>query len=280
MKKILFILALFGTVVHAQVNLNSTIPAPQVKGVVQPVNGGLGVDSSTLTGCPKVTAGAWTINLSNCGGSTPAFVINSFTGCSGGLELGATVTSPTCLASYSATPTSAYITNTDGLSSPTNLTTPFTSGTITGAFVHNAVATTTFTLTAVGASTQTATQAYTWNPRIFGGVGASGATSTVTASGTTAVLSTTDVLASIQLGAETVGQVLGQYTPSSQNVYLLLMGGSHTFTDSCTGFPFAFNAPTTVTFVNAHGVTVTMYLYQSTNPLTGTGCGFKPTVAS
>lgn len=261
----------------AQINLNTSIPAPQVKGIVQPVNGGLGIDTSSANGCPKVTSGVWTVSSANCGSSIP-LTITSFTGCSGSLELGATVSNPTCSASYSITPTSANITNTDGISSPTNLTSPFTSGTIVGSFSHSTITTTTFTLTAVGSSTQTATQAYTWSPRIFSGLGTSGATSSVTASGTTAVLSNSNVLASAGLGAETVGKVFGPYAPSGQTIYLLLTGGSHTFTDNCTGFPFAFNAPLSVSFVNANGVSVSMFLYQSTNALTGS-C-FSPKVAS
>lgn len=199
-----------------------------------------------------------------------AFTINSFTGCGGALELGASVTNPVCAATYSATPTSASISNTDSVDSPLTLTTPFTSGTIAGTLTHAAVASTTVTLTAIGSSTQTATQQYTWNPRIFGGVGATGATSTVTASGTTAVLSTSDVLASVQLGAESVGEVFGPYVTSGSNVYLLLTGNAHAFVDTSTGFPFSFLTPVAVSFVNVHGVTVTMYLYQSTNPLYGT----------
>lgn len=277
MKKLFLLFALFAPAVYAQVNLNTTIPAPQVKGVLQPNNGGTGLDSSGVTGCPKVTSGVWTINLANCSGSTFPFTINSFTGCNGTVELGTTITNPVCAATYSSNPASAAITNTDGISSPTNLSTPFTSGTITGSFNHTAIATTTITLTATGASTQTATQAYMWQPRIFGGMGASGATSTVTASGTTAILSTSDVLANVQLGAETVGLSFGPFSPSGQNIYLLLIGGSHTFIDAGTGFPFAFNTPTAVSFTNIHGVVVSMFLYQSTNSLTGT---FTPKVAS
>ena len=279
MKKIMVVLILgaLASLARAQVDLNSTRPAPQVKGIVQPVNGGFGLDTSNSTGCPKVTAGIWSISPSNCTGSSVAFTINSFTGCNGALELGYTVTNPVCTATYSSTPTSASITNTDGISSPTNLTSPFTNSTIMGSFVHTAIATTTMTLTAVGTSTQTAAQAYTWNPRIFGGVGNSGATSTVTASGTNAVLSNASVIPSLQLGPETVGQTLGSFSPSGQVVYLLLMGGSHTFIDVGTGFPFAFNAPLSVSFVNANGVTVSMYLYASTNTLTGT---FIPKIAS
>jgi hypothetical protein len=263
---------------HAQINLNTSIPAPQVKGIVQPVNGGLGVDSSSANGCPKVTAGVWTINSANCGGSSTPLTITSFTGCSGSLELGATVSTPTCSATYTGSPTSAAITNTDGVSSPTNLSSPFTSGTISGSFSHSTTATTTFTLTAVGSSTQTATQAYTWKPRIFSGLGTAGATSTVTASGTTAVLSNSNVLASAGLGAETVGQTFGPFAPSGQVIYLLLTGSSHTFTDVCSGFPLPFNAPISVSFVNINGVTVPEYLYQTTNPLTGS-C-FNPRISS
>lgn len=275
MKKFLLFLFLT-TPLLAQVDLNSNRAAPQVKGIVQAVNGGFGLDTSSANGCPKVVAGVWTITSGNCGTSSP-FSITSFTGCGGALELGATVTNPHCSATYSATPSNANITNTDGISSPTVLSTPFTSGTITGSFTHAAVATTTVTLTAVGGSTQTATQTYTWKPRIFGGLGSTGATSSVTASGTNAILSTSDSIASAGLGAEVVGQTFGPFSPSGQAVYLLLTGGSHTFTDATTGFPFAFNAPIMVTFVNSQGVTVTMYLYQSTNPLTGT---FSPRVAS
>ena len=254
-------------------------------GCIDPTGGGLAsINSQTGpaitiacgTGLSCVTtANTVTVNLST------AFTITTFTGCGGSLELGATITNPVCSATYTGTPASASITNTDSIDSPLVLISPFTSGTIVGSFVHTTTATTTVTLTAVGSSTQTATQTYTWNPRIFGGVGASGATSSVTAAGTTAVLSTTDVLASLGLGAETVGQTLGSYMPSGQNIYLLLTGGSHTFTDNCTGFPFPFNSPTSVSFINVNGTTVSMFLYQSTNPLTYTGgCAFTPKTAS
>jgi hypothetical protein len=91
------------------------------------------------------------------------------------------------------------------------------------------------------------------------------------------VLSTTDVLPSVQLGTETIGETFGPFTVSGQAIYLLLLGGSHTFVDAETGFPFAFNAPITVTFTNQFGVVVVMYLYQSTNSLTGT---FEPKIVS
>jgi hypothetical protein len=226
-----------------------------------------------LNNNPAATTGFWQL----IGGSgAPTFTITSFTGGQAG-ELGQSFVNPTFAATYSATPSSASITNTDNISSPTNLTTPFTAATISGTFSHSTAATTTFTLTATGATTQTANQTFTWKPRIFGGLGASGASSTVTAAGTNAVLSNGASLPSVQLGAETVGQTFGPYSPSAQCVYLLLTSGSHTFTDNITGFPFAFNAPTAVSFVNQYGTAVTMYLYQSTNSLTGT---FQPKIAS
>lgn len=276
MKNILLLFVLLGSIAHAQINLNSTIPAPQVRGVVQPVNGGTGLNSSGATGCPRVDSGIWSISPANCPASAP-FSITSFTNCNGVVELGTTITNPTCNATYSALPSSANITNTDGVSSPTNLSSPFSSATISGTFSHNAVTSTTFTLTAVGTSTQTATQSYSWQPRIFGGVGISGATSSVTAVGTTAVVSTGSAIPSAGLGAETVGQSFGPYTPSGNVIYLILIGGSHTFIDTTTGFPMAFNTPIVVTFVNANGTSVNMFLYATTNPLTGT---FNPKITS
>jgi hypothetical protein len=86
------------------------------------------------------------------------------------------------------------------------------------------------------------------------------------------------VLPRIQIGAETVGQTLGTYSGlTGQVIYLLLTGSSHTFTDANTGFPMAFNAPLTVSYVNVQGVSVTMYLYATTNSLYG---AYTPRVAS
>jgi hypothetical protein len=235
-----------------------------VTGLLQPANGGTGVDSSAANGCPRVTAGVWTISTANCGPAAP-FAITSFSGCST-VELGASIVNPTFTASYSVTPAGAQISNTEGIDSPLTLTTPFTSGTVVGTFVHSAVTTTTFTLSATQGTTQTVLCSDSWQPAIFGGVGAPGATSTVTASGTTAVLSTGDVLPRIQLGAEVVGQEFGPFSPSGQTIYLLLIGGSHTFIDVNTGFPFAMAAPIAVSFVNTNGATVTMYLYGSLYP--------------
>lgn len=202
----------------------------------------------------------------------PGFSISSFTGGST-VETGTTVTNPSFTASYSHTPNSASITNTDGIDSPLTLTTPYTSGTVVGSFHHTTITSVTFTLTAIYTSTKSATQLISYLARDFGGVGAAGATSSVTASGNNAVLSTGDTLGSEGLFASSgseIGQVFGPFTPSGQKVYLMLLGASHTFKDNVTGFNFVFNSPTTITFTNQHAAVVTMYLYESTNTLTGT----------
>lgn len=211
---------------------------------------------------------------------TPAFAIRSFSGGQAG-ELGQTFTNPGFAASYSVSPAMASITNTDGVSSPTVLTSPFTSATIVGSFSHSSIATTTFTLSATQGPTLTATQAITWNPRIFAGYGSPVLLVgwSISASGTDAILHSLGdtTLSSAGLGAETVGQSFGPFTASGDAIYLLLKGGSHTFIDAGTGFPFAFDAPAPVSFVNQYGVTVTMYLYKSSNTLFGT---YTPKVAS
>ncbi len=239
--------------------------------------GGGGTTTYVIAGTGISVTGTGTLSNPYVISLSSGFSIASFTGGEAG-ELGQTFSNPTFAASYTGTPTSANITNTDSINSPFNLVSPYTSATITGSFTHATVAVTTFTLHASnGSIAASAAVTFTWEPRIFGGVGAPGATSTVTASGTNAVLSTTDVIPSAGLGAELIGQVLGPYSPSGQAIYLLLTGGTHTFVDSLTGFPFAFQAPVTVTFVNQYGTAVTMYLYASTNALTGT---FSPRITS
>jgi hypothetical protein len=199
----------------------------------------------------------------------PAFAVDSFSGGST-VEIGATVTNPSFSATYSSLPSSAQITNTDSIDSPLTLSTPFTSGTVTGSFTHTSQTSVTFTLTAIAATTQTAEQFISYEPRMFGGVAAAGATG-ATASGNSASLTgVSGTLSNAGLLSTPVGTVFGPYSPSSQVIYLLLTGNSHTFKDNSTGFAFPFNSPTSVSFVNQNGATVSMYLYQSTNTLTGT----------
>lgn len=199
----------------------------------------------------------------------PAFAITGFSGGST-VEIGATVTNPAFTASYSSTPASAQITNTDSIDSPLILITPFTSGTVVGSFHHTSQTSVVFTLSATAATTKTTTSNINFDPRMFGGVGTAGATSSVTASGNTAVLSTSDVLASEGLTTSPVGATYGPFSPSSQVIYLLLIGGSHTFKDANTGFAFPFNSPTSVSFTNQNSAVVSMFLYQSTNVLSAT----------
>ena len=184
------------------------------------------------------------------------------------VEIGASTTNPAFTASYSSIPLSASITNTASIDSPHTLSTPFTSGTVSGTFAKSTQSSVTFTLTAIGATTKTSTQTINWYPRSFGGVGAAGATNSVSASGVTAILSNGATLADAGLHSTNVGQVFGPYTPSGQKIYILCIGNSHTFKDG-SGFTFAFNTPTLVNFVNSYSATVTMYLYESTNILFG-----------
>ena len=198
----------------------------------------------------------------------PAFAITGFSGGST-VEIGATVTNPAFTASYSSLPASAHITNTDGIDSPLALTTPFTAGTVVGAFTSGVEADVTFTLTAVGATTQTATQAIAFEPRMFAGVAAAGATG-ATASGNNADLTGVGgVLADQGLTDNPVGSTY-VVSPAAQKIYLLLTGGAHTFKDTVSGFPFPFNAPSPIAFVNQNGATVPMYLYESTNIVSAT----------
>lgn len=251
----------------------STYPNPQVCGLQN-----VPVDATTPAAHYVVVAQnatRYNVRQLTADDIAPGFTINTFiSSAPASVEIGFTVSDPVFAATYSATPASAAITNTDSINSPFNLTTPFTAGTVLGNFQHTSAATTTFTLTAIGAATKTATIGLAWLPRTFGGVGAAGATSSVTAATTTAVLSNSAVLASAGLGNQST---YGAYSPSAQKIYILMVGGSHTFRDASTGFSFAFNSPTSVSFTNVNGSVVAMFLYESTNTLTGT---FSITVAS
>jgi hypothetical protein len=244
--------------------------------------GGSGILTAVTAGTGIVVTGTGSLSNPYIISTATGFGITSFTGSIAG-ELGQVFTNPAFAATYSGTPTAANITNTDDVNSPFSLTTPFTAAVITGTFeqadfTQENPKTTTFTLTATnGVTAQIATATITWRERIFAGLGTAGADSTITPSGTTMVLSTEDVLPSAALNVETVGQTFGPFSPSGQVIYLLLVGNAHTFTDAITGFPFAFNAPITVNLLNQYGITLQMYLYQSTNSLTGT---FQPKVAS
>lgn len=199
----------------------------------------------------------------------PGFSINSFTGGSV-VEVGVSIVNPAFAATYSSTPTSANITNTDGINSPHSLSSPFTSGTIIGTFVHNVSTSITFTLNAFsGSINKSATSIINWFPRSFAGSGASGAVS-ATASGTSAILNGgAGTLSSAGLHSTDVGQTYS-VSPSGNYVYLFLVGGSHIFKDTISNFPFVMNTPTSVSFVNQNGATIAMFLYQSQNSLTGT----------
>lgn len=180
----------------------------------------------------------------------------------GSFEIGFVTTSPnTCTFGYS-NGTAASGTLTDGTNT-TTLTTPYTSGALAFTYSSN----TTFTLHATATNSQTTSPSTsaTFTPRVFAGVGTSGATG-ATASGTTAVLvGATGTLPSAGLGDQ---GSYGPFTPSNQSIYLILTQGSCTFTSG--GFNFPMNTPTAITFVNQYGTSVSEFLYQSTNLLSAT----------
>lgn len=195
----------------------------------------------------------------------PGFAIDGFS-CAvcGNVEIGFTTSNPaTFAASYSQTPASALIS--DG-SHVIVLNSPFTSGSLPFAYVQTSQASQTFTLTAVGATTQTAQQSVNWLPRTFAGVGTPGATS-ANSSGTSAVLvGATGTLEDQGLGDTFVGQTFSA-SPSGQVIYLLLTGAGHTFT--INGFTTAFSQ-SSISFVNQFGDAITMTLCASPTTLTGT----------
>jgi len=194
----------------------------------------------------------------------PAFAISSFSGGSN-VEVGATVTNPAFTASYTSLPASAQITNTDGTDSPKVLVSPFTSGTVTGAFSKSTVnASVTFTLTAIAATTKTSNQNINFYARSFSGVGTAGATS-ATASGNTAVLvGATGTLANGGIQSTVVGTSTGTLAPSSQKIYYLCShtATAHTFKDQ-NGFGFPMLTPTTFNFTNQNGAVISYDLYES-----------------
>lgn len=208
----------------------------------------------------------------------PGFTITGF---NGGMiiECGTTITNPSFTASYSSTPASASISNTDNIDSPHTLISPFTSGTITGVFTHSVVnSSVTFTLNAnKGVVNKSATQSFIYEARSFGGIGTAGATS-ATASGSNATLvGASGTLSNEGLHASDIGQTYGPFNPVGQKIYLLLPHSAvHGFKDQ-NGFTFVFNAPTTFSFTNQQSAVISMDLYESTNLLSTT---FTITVVS
>jgi hypothetical protein len=238
-----------GTVATTLATVNSTPGTYVVGSTVLVVNG-----KGLLTGIgPPFTANlACTSNIT-CGA----------------LEAGVTTTNPAGFtASYTnpTVPTSASLS--DGINSPVSCTSSFTACSLPHSYctVGQGLTTITFTLTAVGSGqTLTPSQSTTCTYRTFAGAGTAGATG-ATASGTSAALvGATGTLASGGLGNQ------GSYscTASSQKCYVIMQGGSHTFTSG--GFSFPMLTPTSLTFTDQDGVVISGYfIYESANTLTGT----------
>lgn len=197
----------------------------------------------------------------------PAFAITSFTGGSN-VEVGTSVINPSFNASYSSPATSAQITNTDNIDSPLILSSPFTSGTVIGTFVHNNVTSVVFTLQAVAATTKTATTNINYYARSFVGIGTANATG-ATASGNNAILTgASGTLNNNGIQSTVIGLTTSTLSPSSQKIYFLCVHTTtpHQFKDQ-NGFSFAMNSPTVFSFTNQNGSVLSYDLYESTNLL-------------
>lgn len=232
---------------------------------------------------PSLVAGDG-IAISTLGSTTtissgPSFSINSFTTPTILLEIGTLLTNPTFSAAYSITPASANITNTDSISSPTTLSTPFTSGTVTGGFVKHSASSTTFTLNATGNGVpKTQSVTVSWNARTFGGVGTSGA-NTCTASGNTCVLNTSGTLSDAGVVTTVVNKVYGPFSPTGgQKIYVATPGScTHSsWTDTVSGFALIMDAGTSFSLTNQNGDSVSMCLYATANTYISGSYGPRP----
>jgi hypothetical protein len=198
----------------------------------------------------------------------PGFAISGFSGGTTN-EVGASVVHPAFTASYTSSPTSASITNSDGIDSPLALVAPYTNGTIIGTFSHATPTVVTVTLSAYnGSLTRVTANVINFFDRSFGGVGTAGATGATASGGNATLVGAAGALNNAGLFASPVGQAFGPYSPSSTKIYILVPHTStpHTFHDQ-SGFGFAFNAPTTFSFTNQNGIVISMDLYESTNLL-------------
>lgn len=236
------------------------------------IKGGNGISVSVSGGHVTIATG-------------PTFTIAgfSYTG-TNPVEIGTNYNNPAFTASYgavaAASPTT--ITNSDGISSPTSLSTPFTSGTVTGTFVKHSQASTTFTLNATGVNGGTATASVTINslPRSMGGVGTSGATGCTASGNNCTLVGASGTLNDAGLVSTVVNNVFGPYSPTSgQNIYVLTPGScTHTsWIDNVSGFVFLMNSGTSFSFTNQNGDSVSSCLYQSQNTYLSGSYAPKPT---
>lgn len=206
-------------------------------------------------------------------GFSIALALNS--GGAGPLELGATWT-PTFNVTYSSGGSTAEtIHDTDGgtasiqgsanpVQGPSTTYTKSAVNATEGVFVS--------ATSAGGTSKNSNTITMTFEPRCWAGVGSAGATGL---NGTTGALVGATGTLTGQL--QTSRASTNSETPSNQCIYVSYPTsfGLGTFTDLNTGFTFSMNAPSTVTVVNANGVSLSYYLYQSTQSTLNTNFNVK-----
>lgn len=228
--------------------------------------GGGGGDATSIRGNP-VAAGAVTTpgavyasNGSNFVGRRltlddidPAFNITSFSGGNQTVEVGDTISSPVNFtAAYTSTPTSAQIQDDQG-NPALPLVSPFTSGSYAHsyAFTANNQAKT-WTLTAIGATTKTATNTAVGRPRVFYG-------NAVPAVYNEAFI---EGLASSALAANRNRSIAYNAT-GAQKAYYAIPSSYGTPTFTVNGFPAAFSLVATVSVTNAFGFTQNYDLWAS-----------------
>jgi hypothetical protein len=189
----------------------------------------------------------------------PAYSINSF-GLTGAsiVEVGTTIAAPAFTASYSATPTSAILTDDQGSASRDVSSTP-TAFSATASYTKGTPASVTWTLSAHSASSPTKARSTSasWLQRIHYGAGAPGLRSAA------AILA----LSSNPLAGGRTGSfpfATGN-TAANQKAYFAIPSGFGTPVFKNQGLPFAMALVAAAVAVTSNGVVQSYDLYESDN---------------
>lgn len=189
-------------------------------------------------------------------GAVPTgFSVSSFTGPTTTQETGATITTPSFTATYSATPSSASVSDNVGAGS-TAWSNPYTSGTRAGSFTKSTSGqSVTFTLSAVrGGTTATKTLTVTWASRVFYGV------ATIPGAYNEAFI---EGLAS-SVVSTTRARTIAVTASGAQHVYYCLPVSYGTPTFTTNGLSGGFTkVASAVSVTNANGATTTYDVWES-----------------